>query len=107
MTATTLYDLNQDSEDFHAEAHEDYVGLWQIAARTRRGGEIDREQALRIVHMLLERGLRIGNLTSSGGFIPWSRQEPGLVIDRIRREWIALGRDPSVNDIAWFDLASS
>jgi hypothetical protein len=94
-------------EDFCVEAGEDYVGLWQIAHRTaeRNGAnETAREQALDIVRMLLARGLRAGNLTSGGGFAPWPQQEPDLVIDRVRREWIALGRDPSINEIAWFGL---
>jgi hypothetical protein len=107
MATTTLSDLSQDAEDFYVEAHEDCVGLWQIVSRTARDGEAARERALSLVRMILTRGLRAGNLTENGAFAPWPQQEPDLVVGRIRREWIALGHDPTINDIAWFALPSS
>jgi hypothetical protein len=110
MDAITLAEAERLAEQFSAEAREDLIGLWEIAKEVeeRTGpGEVAREQTLELVRELLRRGLRAGEPPySSGGFRPWPKQEPDAVIDRIRREWLALGRTPNIPDIVWFDLPS-
>ena len=61
-------------------------------------------EVLGVVRALLEHGLLAGNLTKEGGFEPWDRQDSQTVINRIRREWRNLGRDPTIDEIAWFQL---
>lgn len=63
------------------------------------------EDALSVARTLLSRGLRAGDPPySAGGFRPWDDQNPDIVIQRIRSEWILLGRKPDIPDIVWFDF---
>lgn len=98
------------ADQFCAEAREDLVGLWEIAREVEEQtgpGEAAREQTLDLVRALLQRGLRAGDPPYlAGGYRPWPNQEPDIVIERIRREWLALGRMPNITDIVWFDLPS-
>jgi hypothetical protein len=95
-------------EQFCAEARSDLVGLWEIMQKVEQEtgpGELARQQTLAVVSALLARGLRAGDPPySAGGYRPWANQEPAAVIERIRREWQALGRPPNIPDIAWFGL---
>jgi len=110
MDAITPAETERLADLFYAEAREDLVGLWEIVKEVeeRTGpGEDAPERALELVRALLRRGLRAGDSPySAGGYRPWPNQEPDAVIDRIRREWLALGRTPNIPDIAWFDLPS-
>jgi len=97
----------EDVDDFMEEAHDDYVGLWQVVGRSRSRQttpESVRAEACTIVALLLERGLLAGNLTRDGGFVPWMQQEPDAVVRRIQREWDELGRDPSIDDTLGFTV---
>jgi hypothetical protein len=93
-------------ERFLAEASDDEVGLWEIAREVeRRTGPSPAamEETLAIVRELLSRGLQAGDPPySAGGYRAWPNQQPDAVIERIRREWTALGRTPNIPDIAWF-----
>lgn len=96
-----------EADDFYNEAKDDWVGLWEIVAAAKENFSMQeevREGSFEIVRLLIARGLRAGNLTKEGGFVPWPQQDPDTVIDRIRREWTELGGDPTINDIAWFDM---
>jgi hypothetical protein len=99
--------IESDVASFVREAAEDYIGLWQIvgAARdkTNKPDEVI-TGVLDIVRALLDRGLLAGNLKKEGGFEPWAQQQPDAVLSRIQEEWRALGHDPTIDDIAWFDL---
>lgn len=96
-------------DQFFAEAGDDLIGLWEIARQFEQEtgpGDLAREQTLAVVQALLTRGLRAGDPPySAGGYQPWTDQEPAAVIERIRREWLALGRTPNIPDIAWFKRA--
>ena len=110
MADEVLSDVREDLDAFCDEAREDYLGLWQITMRANRLASSDeraREAAFADIRALLARGVRAGNLTGDGGFAAWADQRPDAVIERIRREWAALGRAPTVNEIAWFDLPSA
>jgi hypothetical protein len=96
-------------DDYVREAVSDYVGLWQICIRVRNDFKIeDKDQirhiTLNIIEEMLDRGLEAVNLASAGsGRLPWADQDHHSVINRISSEWRALGREPSVGDIVWFD----
>jgi hypothetical protein len=90
-----------------AHARDDYVGLWVIIKVLQEEygvtGDALREHTLDVVRELLARGLLAGDPPySATGYRPWQDQLPDAVIDRIRAEWIALGRTPNIPDIVWF-----
>ena len=93
-------------EEFWSESETDAVGLWEIAKEVEeRLGTNDtaRERSLSIVRTLLLKGLLAGDPPyRPDGYQPWSEQEPGAVVDRIRAEWLELGHTPSIPDIVWF-----
>jgi hypothetical protein len=90
------------------ESEVDFVGLWQIvgAARRKLGARTDdqaREFSLEIVKRLYERGLRPGNYDLGTRLDFWPDEGCQAALDRIEREWIALGHDPTLGDpICWF-----
>jgi hypothetical protein len=55
------------------------------------------------VEHLLKAGLQAGQFEDLI-FRTWPDQRISNVIERIREEWLALGTDPSIGDIAWFWL---
>ena len=95
--------------DYVQAAKSDYVGLWQICVRVRHDLKIEnaeqlRRTVLKVAEGLLARGLEAVDLASSGsGCVRWADQRPASVLSRISSEWNTLGREPSVNEIAWFD----
>ena len=100
--------MTDEVNSFVKEAHEDCVGLWQVVRRAKRRAtdEEDVKTLSRaMIESLLERGLVAGNLTKEGGFQPWSGQDSKAVVNRIQQEWQDLGRDPTIDDIAWFRLS--
>jgi hypothetical protein len=93
---------------FYAESHIDLIGLWQLVAAVQQDGALDIDIQTRvfwIITALLEKGLQVGDPPyATEGYRPWPDQDPAVVIERIRREWEALGRLPNIPDIAWFKL---
>jgi hypothetical protein len=90
------------------EASRDVIGLWNLcgAARHDFGGKTPEEVkalTLGFVRELLANGVRAINI---GDGQPWPDQRPDRVIERISREWDALGREPNVPDIVWFKKIS-
>jgi hypothetical protein len=90
------------------ECHVDHVGLWEVVrAVQREHGSNDPAQTwaltLELVNRLLaERGMQVGHPTPDGRqFVPWALS-PDEAIDRIEKEWAALGREPDIGDVAWF-----
>jgi hypothetical protein len=89
-----------------AELENDDVGLWSVALQARFDmrsgtGEV-RDTVLSLLSELLDGGeVVIGFPTEDGvGFRAW-RASTSDTIDRIRREWSELGRDPDIAEIAW------
>ena len=96
-------------EGFRREAQQDYVGLWQVTGTVMHNFKLSeaskiREMTLTIVRQLLDSGLCAVDLAPGGRCTPWSDQEPESVVRRIEAEWNALGRDPDIGDIVWFNL---
>jgi hypothetical protein len=96
-------------EDIRSEARQDYVGLWEVCIKVRSRLHPDgptglKDLVLAIVRRLLSDGLQAVTLIPPGsGCVPWASQDPAHVIGRIEAEWDALGREPSVGDIVWFN----
>jgi hypothetical protein len=93
------------------ECREDHVGLWRIVNAVRydlgaTGSQDVRAMTLRLVHSLLhERGMQIGHPAADGRhFIPWGLP-PDQALSRIEQEWVALGREPDIGELAWFTSA--
>jgi hypothetical protein len=90
------------------EAGQDVVGLWELCRAARddwgtKTAEESKTLVLGFVHELLANGIKAINI---GDGRPWLDQRPDSVIERISREWDALGREPNVPDIVWFKKTS-
>src|SRR5215213_8848177 len=90
------------------ECRDDHVGLWEVVSAVRHDLGCDdpaeaRGLTLRLVRQLLqERGMRVGHPAPDGRhFVPWG-VPASEAMDRIEREWSALGRDPNIGEVAWF-----
>ena len=112
MTTTLLptrAQIGALAAEYALEAESDYVGLWQICTRVRHDLAITdpdelRSTVMQVIDVMLAMGLLAVDLPSEGpGRRPWQDQARASVLARIRSEWQALGRDPSVGDIVWFD----
>lgn len=93
---------------FREEAEEDYIGLWAVVwtvrdARQESGLEEIRALSMGLIGMMLDNGFVAGDL-SKDGFVPWPDRRAEVVLRRIEREWDALGREPTIGEIAWFGL---
>jgi hypothetical protein len=101
-------DMSELIEDFMKESNADYVGLWEIASAARgdlgaKTTEETRMFGLEIVRRLYARGLRPGDYYLGTRFDYWADDGCQAALDRIEREWIALGHDPTLGDpICWF-----
>jgi hypothetical protein len=96
--------LDKKMQAWICEATEDVLGLWQLcrSARYDAGAKTPEEakaMVLGFVRRLLESGVQAVEVSNQR---PWPNQNPDNVIERISREWDALGREPNVPDIVWF-----
>ena len=93
---------------YRYELSVDYVGLWDLVRRVRDlQPELDDQAVRDTVLTLIERALDRSEAQAG----TWPRGAEGLedvwreptatIIERIRREWNALGRDPSPGEVAW------
>ncbi len=97
--------LIQSYEDSIAD---DYVGLWEVVIDAKHHVGMPskmtaKERTIDLVRRMLSRGFRPGYLAERGGFKDWPEQNPEIIIRRIETEWDELGRDPTINDICWFN----
>ncbi len=94
--------------EFLVEGLEDYVGLWEWVSRVKWANpdlpdEDLRSEVLDLLRGVLEGGyMRAGQLADQGGFLEWDLT-PADAMASIEREWTALGREPTIADICWFD----
>jgi hypothetical protein len=101
--------IDQIVRDFCREAEVDYVGLWQVVSAVVHDYQVSspadiRRLTMEIVRGLLASGFEAVDLRPGGGRIPWADQRLDVVLARIDHEWDALGKEPDVGDIVWFDL---
>jgi hypothetical protein len=105
-------DLTELERELLVEGLGDYVGLWEFASwlRTHEPSATDEEvrrKATEAVRRLVVGGhMSPGALTDGGGFSPWT-SDAGESLQRIDREWRALGRDPTIAEICWFSNTPS
>ena len=86
------------------DSQEDYVGLWQIPWHLHRQLPDADVQTIRrlseeVVRGLVDAGLQIGDVVDGRGFVAW---EPTGAVERLLNSWDALGREPTIYEIAWF-----
>lgn len=98
-------------ESLAEECHADHVGLWEIvdAVRSDLGSTSASETralTLGLVRTLLsDRGMQAGHPAADGRhFVSWNLP-PEQAVCRIEREWLALGREPSIGEVAWITSA--
>ncbi len=102
--------LDQIIDGYYVEAGYDGVDMWQIASRAKRDlGARTRDETivfgLEIARRLYERGVRPADYQGGPDFHFWPDEGCQAMLDRIRREWIALGQDPMyVSQICSFFL---
>jgi hypothetical protein len=109
MSSTDHIDTVRDG--FLRELEVDYESLAGVyySARLCLVGLEDREaqaEAKRITlevvrQLLIERRICAGFLAPGGAFAPW-KMAPLHAYQRIVQEWISLGRELQICDIAWF-----
>lgn len=107
-----MRNIDKICDDFKREAMRDYVGLWQVMNAIERdfkpaSPEERRRLTLEVVKKLIAGGLQAVDLEPRGsGCVPWAHQDVKHVVNRINAEWNALGRDPDIGDIVWFNNPS-
>lgn len=104
--------LRDIARTFAEAARHDYVGVWRIAAAVREAApDADegarRDATLAVVSLLLQRGLAIGAFRTVSApsapdwlFERWPEPRDEL-LERLRRAWEALGREPAEGEVAW------
>jgi hypothetical protein len=104
-----MTELNDREREFLIEGLDDWIGLWRFARAARDdqpAATVDaiREQTLPMIRKLVVgEYMKAGALTEDApGFVPWNEQGEAAVA-RIDEEWRALGRDPNIPDICWFE----
>jgi hypothetical protein len=100
-----MSDLTKVEQVLLDQSLEDFVGLWWLVAHARQDGVDDATMRPAIVAMLsrlLSEGrIAAGQFAEDRTFHLW--HEPVTdIVERIDREWRALGHDPMPGDIAWF-----
>jgi hypothetical protein len=91
-----------------AELSRDYVGLWEVVRRTRRSApELNDDGVRDLVLEVVDRALRSGDAQAGGfqggpdkTFVPWNGPREAI-IERVAREWSALGADPNIGEVMW------
>ena len=86
------------------ECREDYVGLWSVMRRIKESDLPDganvMEETLSLIAPLISGGSVVVGQFEDGKFREWLMM-PEEILGRIRRDWLALGRDPDIGDIVW------
>jgi hypothetical protein len=99
--------IEEISNDFLSEAHEDYVGLWSLIWRIKNllgEGDPQRVRAVTmavLTELFQEALIKAGMPNAEGEFEEW-KDGPDEIIKRIEGEWHQLGREPNIGDIVWF-----
>jgi hypothetical protein len=97
---------DQTVEELISEAQEDEVGLWLIVEKVKDELGLQDDQAIKQATLDgVARLLRTGKVVAGSyrldrtGVERWTGSIPE-VIERISREWDALGREPNIGEIA-------
>lgn len=90
----------------YRELREDWVEVWVIPGRVRYlvpDVSDERCQAISeaILRALVANGVQLGSWEANSALTPWPADG---AVDRVMREWRALGRDPDIGEIGWLVL---
>jgi hypothetical protein len=90
------------------EDDDDIIGLWEVIGHAEDHIETDKGEDLQkvtlaIVRRMLSRGFQAGDMARDVRLKLWSDQRPESVISRIEGRWNALGRQPTISEVAYFD----
>jgi hypothetical protein len=102
-------DIQPTKKNFLLFCDDDWAGLWVLISDVRQdfpklSQDQVRETTLAILRDLLEEGLiQAGQPVGRGKFDPW-KSVTDETIQRIRDEWIKLGRDPIIGDVTWLEI---
>jgi hypothetical protein len=88
-------------------AHEDAIGLWHVIdivhdAFPGASHHDIQEVTLRIIRNLLDQGLVQAGFPDGRRFDAW-KQSSAETVTRIKAEWDAIGREPRLGEIVWFN----
>jgi hypothetical protein len=98
-------------EQLRAECQEDHVGLWQMVNAVQqdlgiRGDDDVRAATLDLVRALLAKlGIEIGLPAPDGRHFNAWKLSPDEAAKAIEEKWTALGRNPTIGEVAWFNGA--
>lgn len=89
------------------EAKVDHIQLWELVVSIRRRfPQLDRtavmNKTLDFVRIMLEDGFVPGR-SLGRDFEPWPEKDVEDVMSKVEERWRALGRDPELGDVVWFD----
>lgn len=88
----------------------DHIGLWEIIKNIKRFVRPEKSKlkvvTLDCVRLMLSAGF-VAGVSRGRTFERWPDQSVEKVIERIDAEWSALGREPNIGDIAWFEHSRS
>jgi hypothetical protein len=97
--------LTQILHDTIVECGDDYVGLWVIVKLIRDKKTLSDSTvfsySMEIVEHILEHPEIVAGQYEGDEFREWDMPKD-KIIERIEREWAALGRDPTLGEIVWF-----
>lgn len=109
-------------DELARRAADDWIGAWEVAdiARAMAPDATDaevRDLALQIIEEALMRNVvEVGDVVGTGShpvyryescsFRPWALPTE-VAIERIRREWLALGRNPTLGEVCWLRLSET
>jgi len=103
--------LEAVTRELLAECNEDHVGLWEVVRSVQASwpGSDDRQvrdAVLRLLKDLLEQRLIVAGVPTADGqrFETWNLS-PAEIIASVERQWNALNRAPSIDEIVWFTAA--
>src|SRR3989338_6922742 len=94
---------------FFISFSDDWVALWELIRMVKEiyGFEAQNEIqtfVLKFIYNLLsDKLICVGFPKKGGNFDSWKGDSMEL-IQRIKDEWDALGKEPNIGDVVWFDL---
>jgi hypothetical protein len=86
---------------------DDWVNVAEVTSVAKFTGQAQsvdeiRELSLKLIREVVQRGLmEIGDLPDQGRRLRLWPMSPQECLDRVEREWNALGRNPSLGEICW------
>ncbi|MBA2691208.1 MAG: hypothetical protein H0U65_01770 [Rubrobacter sp.] len=102
--------LSKGAHGLLAANAEDHLDLWELLWTVEAEEDLEdnpeaaREAGRRVVSELVKGGyIHAGIPKGRSDFIPWPLSADEA-IERIEREWKALGREPDISEVAWFDI---